>query len=276
MIMLNNGRSFCGELDEVNKKVMEIRTNIINFDNVSYIINQELSYVLKYRRMKNNITKDMILCGLIGKFVKDIYIKTPDVKKIISFINCDKQLDANLWFFKNIDNGYVPTLAIIQSIFNIMTSESKFKLFELYPTKVDKIEIFNFDFLIKNIFTTSDIKEIDKNFDKFKILRTDINNIIANNGFNISLIEKNQYIVNGINSGIYTINYTYNILNYMIHYNINLDVNQILMLLSYNNFITGIFDKIPNSLTPFQKSVLDKLPNIIQKLNIENLNLIHY
>jgi hypothetical protein len=57
----------------------------------------------------------------------------------------------------------------------------------------------------------------------------------------------------------------------MIHYNINLDVSQIINLISvsYNINLNQ-----PNNLTPFQKSVLDKLPNIIQKISHDDLKKI--
>jgi hypothetical protein len=149
-----------------------------------------------------------------------------------------------------------------------MISESKFKLYELFPAKTDKILVFNFEFLITKIFTTPDIKEIDKKFENYKILRTDINNIVKQNGFNKTKIEILLNQLHGDNQKAYTVNYTYNILNYMIHNNIILDANNIMNLLSYNNLFKH------NNITTFQKGVLDKLPNIIEKINNDNLKII--
>jgi hypothetical protein len=163
MILLNNGRPLY-EIEEANKKLTELVGNFTNFDNISYVINQEIYYILKYKRAKDDITKDKILSMFIGKFAKGIYIKTPEVKKIISHINYDTHKEANLWFFKNVECGYVPTPAVLELVFNIMTPESKMKLYEIFPSKVDTKHIFNSEFLIKTIFTTSDVNKIEEEF----------------------------------------------------------------------------------------------------------------
>jgi len=260
LTMINNGRTLY-EIDEAHKKLVALTERIVNYESVAYIINQEIYYVLKYKRAKNNITKDMVLLELIKKFTNGVYIKTPEVKKIIGYITYDSHPENNDWFFKNIECGYVPTPAVLETVFKIMSPESKLKLYELFPTKVDTKQIFNFEFLTKSIFTTSDIKKIDESFEKFKIIRTDVINIITNNAFDISHSHKPNNLVD----------YTYNILNYMINYNINLDVSQIINLISVSYNINL---HQPNNITPFQKSVLDKLPNIIQKISHDDLKKI--
>ena len=57
----------------------------------------------------------------------------------------------------------------------------------------------------------------------------------------------------------------------MIHKNINLNINQIINLLDYNYFSNNT-----SPLTDFQKSVLDKLPNIIQKFSHDDFKKVIY
>ncbi len=264
-ITLNQNRCIY-ELDDAYKKVVALKDNIYNESNVQNIINSELYYILKYKEEKNKITRNMVLC----EFVKKVYpyIKTPEIKKIISYVKhisnfkTFPDLDKTSWFLLNIEKGYVPTPAVIEAAVEILPPEFKLKLFELYPNKIQIKTVFNTNFLINDVFNTNDIKIIDEFFGKFKIKHNEIVEIIKNNGFNDL---HNHYSVNN-SSHNKTINYIYNIFNYMIEKNIKLESKDLVFIMNNNAFINHQF-----TLNDFQIDILKKIKTIMPKLNSSEL-----
>lgn len=237
---LNNNRHFY-HIHDALKKIRELTLNIVEYDSMTRIFENELYYILKNHTRNDqhpNVTRDVLLCELIDR-CDGFYIKTPEVKKIIRYLSNNPDFTLNYtWFMKNVKNGYVPTSAIIYEVLDNLTIENIDKLLENKPAKFNKMKIFSNTFLLKYVFnkdhqTASDI------FKKYNITKEQI----------IEIIEKVAFISNSYGYVLKKIpaeqfcTYVKNIFQYKKVNNQTLSYAELTMLV-----VNTQFDKIINNI----------------------------
>lgn len=172
-----------------------------------------------------------------------------------------KKITSHKWFFRNMELGYVPSPGVLEDFIRIANDdETKNKLYELYPTKISPTAIFTDNFFLKTVFVTDDIKKIDEIFLKYKIVKNDIEGLIKSNAIKFltpqtDKIENHRYI--------------YNLMNYIIHNNYKLELNDIINLINSNMFIELTIPSNDN-----EKNIVKNLNKICNKLNSTNLTII--
>lgn len=254
---LNNNRVIY-EVSDAIRIINNFNGMIFKYDSVKNMIKLELYFCLRYRPTAET---DTLLLNFINKF-DNFFLKTAEVKIIIGYMSHESIKNiSHKWFFRNMELGYVPTPVVLEDFIRIANDdETKSKIYELYPTKISPSSIFTDIFFLKTVFVTNDIKEIDKIFTKYKIVKTDIEGSIKSNAlkFTSPSFDKNQ-----------NHKYVYNLMNYIIHNNYKLDLIDITNLLYSNMFIELI-----TPLNDNEKYIIQNLNKIINKLNSENLTIL--
>jgi hypothetical protein len=263
MNTLNQGRSIY-YFNEAIKLLDNFNHKIVSNEQFKIIIKSELYYVIK--SCKGD--KEQLLNKLFSK-LENIFIKTNEVRDIINYYDYYHRTNNSIshkyphkWFLKNIELGYVPTPNILKDILNTADISLRLKLYELYPTKINPSLLFDNYFLYLEIFNTFDIDEIKKNFNKYKILDVNIEDIINNCAFsftkedNINTINKNM---------LYLINYIQNT-------NRKLKFSNILSIIKQNvNCISFLYNTYDKDKDKDKKNIVDNFKNIIPKLSREDL-----
>jgi hypothetical protein len=179
-----------------------------------------------------------LLCELIDK-CDGFYIKTPEVKRILSFLKYSEESVLNYtWFMKNIDKGYKPTNAIINDVLNHLSMEDIDKIILLNGNNFNKTKIFCQHFLINYVFNNN-VQTAHQIFKKYSISDTDINTIITTQSF-ISTTELTNFIKNypeKFNT------YLTNIINYKKEHKLQFTYNEYIILFDYSleNFIKTLY-----------------------------------
>ncbi len=264
-IYLNN-RNTVNDIRTALNLINGLAHNIIEYDNFVNILHNELYYILKYKsnnrnpqnpqNQQQNITRNDILCALIDK-LDGFYIKTPEVKKIISYISYSSDADfvENTWFIKNVEKGYVPTAVVLKDIMQHLNFNNIEYLNNKFDTKINSPDIFTFKILFHNIFNseTKDYNPV-KSYDifrKFKLSNNDISKIMEENTCMISFVKDiEQNLIN---------NYFCNIIKFKKHYNLKITGEQL------NEFLEWIERK--NQIIPIMNDVNNMNEEMIQIIN---------
>ncbi len=275
-IYLNN-RNTVNDIRTALNLINGLAHNIIEYDNFVNILHNELYYVLKYksnnRNQENqqnqqnqqpNITRNDILCALINK-LEGFYIKTPEVKKIISYISycVDVEFVEQTWFIKNVEKGYVPTAVVLKDIIQHLKFNNIEYLHNKFDTKINSPDIFTFKILFQNIFNSetkdyNPVKSYDM-FRKFKLTINDISKIMEENSCMISYMKDIQQ--NVIN------NYFCNIIKFKKHYNLKItgcELNEFLQWIERKNQIIQFMNDMNDEMIQIRndfKSITNHLTN---------------
>jgi hypothetical protein len=271
---INNNRVIYN-LEEAIKKVRDLPQTIIEYAAFCRVIQYELYYVLKHISRANNgaLNRDILLCELIDK-CDGFYIKTPEVKRILSFLKTSREPVLNYtWFMKNIDKGYKPTTAIINDVLDHLTMENIDKIIELNGNNFNKTKIFCQHFLINDVFNNN-VQTAHQIFKKYSISDGDINTIITTQSF----IPSTE-LANFIRSYPEKFNtYLTNIINYKKEYKLKFTYEEFIILFDYalENFIKTLYieniekdDKIIAK--PSAKQTIANLKEISIKLTDDQL-----
>lgn len=256
-VLLNNGRNI-SFITEAFKKIREYPHIISHYDTLWCIIESELSNLLKHHKdLTYHDSRDELLCKLLQKTDLSIYLKTPEIKKIIKFFdysNYGSIIKGFNWFIKNIERGYNPTVAIISSAGKFFNKDNVDKIYAKYPNKIDIKSIISTSFLINHIFTTDNLQEINQIFSNYKFTQEDIKDILNNTifiEFSVNTTFNNE------------LNYIHRVISYKKEHNLTLNFKDIEHLSSYTcNILIKIYDK----------ATIEKDEKCIQTLN--NIKLI--
>jgi hypothetical protein len=268
--LLNNGRSI-NNITDALKKVREYPHIISEYNTLWTIIDNELYYILKYitpRDLNTGETRDNILCQLFEKTDKSIYLKTPEIKKIIKYFDYSTQPNSEFnWFVKNIERGYNPTPSIISSAAKFFSKENIDKIYAKYPNKIDIKSVITTNFLINGVFITDNIQDINQIFANYKFTRDDINEIIINTAFSSFVTNENYLNLNKNNENL---DYIHRVIcfkkvnNYILTYN---DIHNLSS--SYNPILLKIYDK--SSTDKKCKDTLDNIKLLCEKFTDDDL-----
>lgn len=219
---LNNGR-YINNITEALKKVRDYPHIISEYNTLWSIIDSELYYVLKYitvRDLNLRETRDELLCLLFDKTDRSIYLKTPEIKKIIKYFDYSTQENSTFnWFIKNIERGYNPTAAIIASASKCFSKDNIDKIYSKYPNKINIKSIISTNFLINNVFISDNIEDIDKIFIHYKLTREEITDILNNTVF-IDFSCNDKFVT--VTNSDKILNYVHRVVSYKKHYNLTL------------------------------------------------------
>jgi hypothetical protein len=250
--LLNNGRSI-NNITDAFKKIREYPHIISEYDTLWRIIENELYYILKYitiRDLNTRETRDELLCQLLEKTDKSIYLKTPEIKKIIKYFDYSPQVNSEFnWFIKNIERGYNPTASIISSAGKFFSKDNIDKIYNKYPNKINIMSIITTNFLINNVFISDNIQEINQIFLNYKFTQDDINEILNNSAFSNS----NENFLN-LNKNNENLDYIHRVISYKKTYNLTLNYKDIEHLsTTCNAILLKLYDKS----TTYEKSRTD-------------------
>jgi hypothetical protein len=283
-IYLNNQNSI-NDIRTALNLINGLARNIIEYDNLVNILNNELYYVLKYKsynrnpqnpqnpqiqQIQQNPTRNDILCALINK-LDGFYIKTPEVKKIINYISYSTDADfiEHTWFIKNVEKGYVPTAVVLKDILRYLNFNNIEYLHNKFDKKINASDIFTFKILYNDIFNseTKDYNPV-KSYDifrKFNLSNNDISKIMDENSCNLSFMKDIQQ--NFIN------NYFCNIIKFKKQYNFKMtgeELNGFLEWIERKNQIIPIMNDV-NNMNEEMIQIINDFKSITNHLSKKNL-----